>query len=164
MITARAHNHRFAAARLVTVACTAALALGCSITEPSGRTTELDELSRNRQLWATAQLHDYEFDYRRSCYCTSDTTEPVHITVRGDVISSVARTRDGVPVNDRFVTWPRVDELFADVQRQLEQGAARIEVVYDPTYGYPRSIVVDVLLMAIDDEMEQRASNLRALP
>ena len=146
------------------MALAVALTLGCSITEPSGRSTESIELTRNRQLWASAKLHDYEFDYRRSCYCAAETREPVHITVRGDVIVSVIRLRDGAPAIDRFVSWPRVDELFADVERQLEQGAARIDVVYDPTYGFPRSIIVDVLLMAVDDESEQQASNLRGLP
>ena len=36
-------------------------------------------------------------------------------------------------------------------------GVARITVDYDPTYGYPRSIVVDVAAMAADDEYSQTA-------
>ena len=162
MRAAHAHSHRFAA-RLVSLTCAVALTLGCSITEPGGRTAESIDLARNRQLWANAALRDYEFDYERSCFCPAEATEPVHIVVRGDAVASVSRTRDGSPVADRYGPWPRVDELFADVARRLEQRAARIEVAYDPVLGYPRSIMVDVVLMAVDDESEQRASNLRSL-
>jgi hypothetical protein len=147
--------------------CAAALALslasGCSITEPSGRAAGAAELARNRQRWASSNIHDYEFDYRLSCFCAPDATEPVHIVVRGDLIVSVVRTRDGLPAVTRFGGWPRVDELFGTVQQRLEQGAARVDVTYDPALGYPRSITVDVALMSADDESDQMASNLRAL-
>jgi len=79
----------------------------------------------------------------------------------------------GVPPHDALgdvllprheMLWPRVDELFADVQQRLEQRTERIDVRYDPTFGYPRSIVVDIALMAADDEYSLTAGNLRRLP
>jgi hypothetical protein len=93
-----------------------------------------------------------------------EATEPVHIVVRQDVITSVVRTRDGQPASMRVTAWPRVDELFADVQQRLDQRVERLDVRYDPTYGYPRSIVVDIALMAADDEYSLTADNLRRLP
>jgi hypothetical protein len=88
----------------------------------------------------------------------------VHIVVRHDVITSITRSRDGLPASSRFTVWPRIDELFADVQQRLEQRAERLEVEYDPTYGYPRTIVADIALMAADDEYSLTAGNLRPLP
>ena len=132
-------------------------------TGPGGSNEEL-ELLRNRQRWASAGLHDYEFDFQRICFCTPEATEPVHIVVRKDVVTSVVRTRDGQPASTQYTTWPRVDELFEDVQRRLSPRAERIDVQYDPTYGYPRSIVVDVMLMTADDEYALTAGNLRRLP
>jgi hypothetical protein len=140
-----------------------ALAASCSITDPSGRSAEAVDLARNRLRWKSAQLHDYEFDYQLLCFCTQEATEPVHITVQSDAIVSVVRTRDGMPAVNKYGGWPRVDELFADVERRLDQNIARLDVTYDPTYGYPRSIVIDVALMTADDESQQTASNLRAL-
>ena len=61
-------------------------------------------------------------------------------------------------------SWPRIDALFDDVQGRLDQHAARLTVEYDPTLGYPRSIVVDVAAMAVDDEYSHTAGNLRPLP
>lgn len=135
----------------------------CSVTEP-GRSAKAMELTRNRQLWASVHLHDYEFDYQLSCFCGSESTEAVHIIVRGDQISAAFRTRDGLPALLPFSQWPTVADLFDDVQQQLEREAARLDVSYDPAYGYPRSIVADVSFMTADDESSQTASNLRRLP
>jgi hypothetical protein len=139
-------------------------ATSCSITGTSARTDEELELARNRQRWASSNTHDYEFEFRRSCFCPPEATEQVRIVVRSDAIVSVVRTRDGQPASTTFTVWPRVDELFADVQQLLEQQPERLDVTYDPTLGYPRSIVVDVMLMSVDDEYSLTAGNLRRLP
>jgi hypothetical protein len=137
---------------------------GCSTATGVGGSNEELELARNRQRWASAGLRDYEFDFQRLCFCTPEVTEPVHIIVRNDVVTSVVRRRDGQPASMQYTTWPRVDELFEDVQRRLSPRAERLDVQYDPTYGYPRSIVVDVQLMMADDEYALTAGNLRRLP
>jgi Family of unknown function (DUF6174) len=138
-------------------------ATGCSITGTS-RTDEELELARNRQRWASSATHDYEFEFRRLCFCPTEVTEPVRIVVRQDAIVSVVRLRDGQPASTSFTVWPRVDDLFADVQQRLEQRTERLDVRYDPTFGYPLSIVVDIALMAADDEYSLTAGNLRRLP
>lgn len=162
---ARHPTHRAAyVARLIVRGLLLLTAASCSITATTGRSSEELELARNRQRWASAGIHDYEFDFRRLCFCLDEATEPVHIVVRQDVITSVVRTRDGQPASMRVTAWPRVDELFADVQQRLDQRVERLDVRYDPTYGYPRSIVVDIALMAADDEYSLTADNLRRLP
>ena len=136
----------------------------CSITGTSARTEAELELARNRQRWASAGLHDYEFDFQRSCFCAPQATQQVHIVVRRDAIVSVVRTSDGQSASTSFTAWPRVDELFLDVQQRLEQHIERLDVSYDPTFGYPRSIVADIALMTADDEYALTAGNLRRLP
>ena len=136
----------------------------CSITGTSTRGDEKLDLARNRQRWASAGLHDYEFDFQRSCFCLPQATQPVHIVVRRDAIVSVVRTSDGQSAIASVTDWPRVEELFLDVQRRLEQPTERLDVSYDPTYGYPRSIVADIALMVADDEYALTAGNLRRLP
>jgi hypothetical protein len=149
---------------LLTFSLLLALPVSCSLPTASDRSDEERELTRNRQRWASAGIHDYEFDFRRSCFCLPEATEQVHIVVRSDVITSAVRTRDGLPASTQFTVWPRIDDLFADVQQRLTQRAERLDVEYDPTYGYPRSIVADVVLMAADDEYSLTAANLRRLP
>jgi hypothetical protein len=162
------HDQRRPASRRVTGALRFVMLLAavtsCSITGTSARTAEERELTSNRQRWASAGLHDYEFDFQRTCFCLPEATNQVHITVRQDAIVSVVRTRDGQPAAASNTVWPRVEELFAEVQKTLEQGADRIEVTYDPTYGYPRSILVDKELMAVDGGYALTSGNLRRLP
>jgi hypothetical protein len=144
-------------------ASTIGVAAGCSITDAGGRSADALDLARNRQRWASAALHDYEFDYQLSCFCGPDATEPVHIVVQNDHIVTVVRSRDGLPAGTTYGGWPRVDELFAEVQQRLDQRVARLEVSYDATYGYPHSIILDIELMAADDESFETAGNLRPL-
>ncbi|MFL5618549.1 MAG: DUF6174 domain-containing protein [Gemmatimonadaceae bacterium] len=151
-------------ARAIAIAILLTAVTSCSITGTSSRSDDELELARNRQRWASAGIHDYEFDFQRMCFCLQEATERVRITVRQDAIVSVVRTRDGQLAGTSSTLWPRVDELFTDVQKQLEQRAGRIEVSYDPTYGYPRSIVVDAQLMAVDGGYSLTAGNLRRLP
>jgi hypothetical protein len=152
------------AGRLLVTIVPALLAVSCSITDPSSRSTAERELSRNRQRWTSAGIHDYEFDYQLLCFCSAEATKPVHITVRQDAIASVVRSDDGLSAGTNYADWPTVSGLFADVEARLGQGVGRITVDYDPTYGYPRAIVVDVAVMAVDDEYSRTAGNLRPLP
>jgi hypothetical protein len=149
---------------LLVVATLAFATMSCSITEPSSRATDQLELTRNRQRWSGAGIHAYTFDYQLLCFCAPVATEPVRITVRQDAVVAVVFQRDGVPTGTTFGGWPRVEDLFDDIQSRLDQKAARVTVEYDPTYGYPRSVVVDVAAMAADDEYSRTASNLRPLP
>ena len=149
-----------AAASILLLLCVAS----CSIPTETARSDAERELARNRQRWVSTGIHDYEFDFRRSCFCLPEYTEGVHIVVRNDVVTSVLRSRDGQPASSAVGAWPRVDELFDNVRQLLDEGAERLEVTYDPTYGYPRSIVADVILMAVDDEYGLTAENLRRLP
>src|SRR5688572_8857007 len=116
----RASRHRPTGStrRLAVAASVLVLSIvGCSITTATDRSDAERELARNRQRWASAGIHDYEYDFRRSCYCTPESAEGVHIVVRNDVVTSVVRSRDGQPAS-AVVAWPRVDELFDDVQRR----------------------------------------------
>ena len=153
-------RHAAVAAAFALLPCIAS----CSMTTGTARTDAERELARNRERWASANVHDYEFDFQRSCYCVPESTERVHITVRNDEVTSVRRSRDGQPASTAVGAWPRVNELFEDIRRRLAEGVERLEVTYDATYGYPRSIVADVILMAADDEYSLTAENLRRLP
>jgi hypothetical protein len=153
-----------ASSPLLVIALLAALVSACSITGTTAGSSDQLELARNRQRWASAGIHDYEYDFQRLCFCGQESTERVHIIVRQDAIVSVVRTRDGMSAGTIYGGWPRVDDLFADVQNRLDQRIARLVVEYDPTYGYPRSIVADIALMAADDEYSMTAGNLRRLP
>ena len=160
------HHPAGAARRRVAAACAVLLLgiTGCSITTPTARSDAERDLQRNRQRWAGAGIRDYEFDFRRICFCLTEVTERVHIVVRNDVVTSVVRVRDGQPASTAVGAWPRVNDLFDEIQRRIDEGAERLDVTYDPALGYPRTVAADVILMAADDEYWLTAENLQRLP
>jgi hypothetical protein len=141
-----------------------ALFASCSITEPTTRAADARDLERNRQRWASAELRDYEYEYHLACFCVQDVTQRVRITVRGDVVAGVVRVSDGLPASSAFGPWPTVADLFTLIERELARRPQRLDVEYDATYGYPRSIILDIQLLAADDESVRSMSNLRPLP
>lgn len=140
------------------------LLASCSITEPATRDADARDLERNRQRWASARLRNYEFEYHLACFCTQESTQRVRITVRNDAVAGVVRTSDGLPVGSTTGPWPTIADLFALIDRELARRPARLDVAYDATYGYPRSIILDITLLAAADESARTMSNLRPLP
>ncbi len=51
-----------------------------------------------------------------------------------------------------------IDEVLDRLERQV--GAERVDVRYDPDFGYPLSVRADRDLNAVDDELEFRISDV----
>ena len=101
---------------------------------------------------------------QKNCFCLTDETLEVRITVSNGVILSVVRTVDGAPVDtvprDVFST---IDDLFDLIDRAIELGAEKLDVIYDPVLGYPRWIDIDFIFNAADDEIQITVSELTAI-
>lgn len=149
---------------IITLAVLLGVTTGCSASITGARASESGELERNERRWQAARLRSYSFEYRMMCFCVPDDTERVRITVHDGQVTSVTRVRDGQPARDRHRGWPTVEQLFGSVRRYLELNPDRLEVEYDPRHGYPRSIVLDIESLAVDDEVSETASSLQPLP
>ena len=91
---------------------TMSLWLGCaSSTSSGGGTGTLDGAMAK---WKSAGLHDYSYQFQRSCFCPEDYRRAVIITVRRDSIAGVvfADTRAAVP-RENWERYSTVDGLFA---------------------------------------------------
>ena len=64
-------------------------------------------------------------------------------------VSSVAPNVGTIPAPERFVP---IEGLFALIQNAITQNAARIEVSYDETYGYPAELFIDYDERMADEE------------
>ena len=64
-------------------------------------------------------------------------------------VSLAAPNVGTIPAPERFVP---IEGLFALIQNAITQNAARIEVSYDETYGYPAELFIDYDERMADEE------------
>lgn len=142
-----------------------ALTLSFIITAPvAGQTEDVVAAFRlNQSKWAAQQIKNYQFVFRRICFCLQDYVRPVIITVRDGKIQAVRYAdRDQLLVPpDQFNRYLTIDELFATIQQAIERQAHRITATYDPRRGFPTSISIDYVAGIADDEQGFRISTLK---
>ena len=124
----------------------------------SGRRTELE---RQRAKWARHQITSYNLVYRRECFCGTEFITPTFIEVRAGDISTARYAESDAPI-PLWVqsTLPTVETLFDLVADAIDREVDLLEVVYDPTLGYPRRIAIDSRFATADDEMTHVVSDL----
>ena len=123
---------------------------GCS--DPTG---PAGALALNREKWRAHGPIDYEFVFRRSCFCPEEAIGPVQIRVAAGAVTSVIDTL-GQPVDSldvaRYFTVT-IDSLFGVVEHAIAVHAHRLTVRYHPTLGYPESIAIDYDAATVDEEI-----------
>jgi hypothetical protein len=131
---------------------------GCGVFDRLTGTDQRRTLTRQRDAWRALSIRDYGFDFQRSCFCSTEQTQPVHIEVRGNSIASVVNITTGDTVLlDDFPRWPTMDSLFVWAERGLDFGYA-LQISYDATFHFPWRVSGD-LPRAIDDEYTETVVN-----
>lgn len=115
---------------------------------------DFDELGRERQAlaearqqWASTGVDSYEFTVSVHCMCGP-------LTMRVRVVDGVvvSRVRDGQPVpTDELGYADTVEELFAYLERALDQRPAEIDVDYGAR-GVPTHAFIDWSKSVFDEE------------
>jgi hypothetical protein len=96
-------------------------------------------LNENRSLWQREGPDDYSFTYEVQCVCAPVVAGPFNVTVEGDTIVA-----SETPTAEESETAPNVrtiDGLFDLIEASIDD-VTKVEVVYDPTLGYPTRIVL----------------------
>ena len=120
--------------------------------------TKLDEVSRQRAIWAQSGIHSYKLTLIFGCECLLGGGQPVEVTVvDGKVAEAFV---GGQPLSDADRTgYPMsVDELFDYADRNASAG--KLELKYDDHLGYPTALGVDPDLAARDDEIRIAVTKL----
>jgi hypothetical protein len=128
----------------------------CSSATAPGR-----DVALARARWAQRGPASYSITVARSCECLDEWTGPVVVIVRNGVVESRHYTRDGAAVPPQYADlFPSVEGLFGIIETARREGAAQLDVSYDPTFGYPARIAIDWHATHVDDEVTYRASDL----
>ncbi len=114
---------------------------------------EVDRLSEQRSLWEAQSLEDYTFDVRRVCFCPFR-EEGVRLTVVAGVLTGATDLATDKVLEPNEVQWYlTIDGLFDLLEDAYDQDAARVDVDFDASRGYPTSIWIDYSEMIADEEL-----------
>ncbi len=100
-------------------------------------------LLQAQERWERSGVADYTYTGAWVCFCPEGYRADTQVTVSGGKVTGVdpaAPGIDAIPAPERFVP---IDDLFALIQEAITNNAARIEVSYDETYGYPTDLFID---------------------
>jgi hypothetical protein len=141
------------------------LVLTVILTACSGRAST--EFDKNLAKWQDAKVTHYRYTLFIGCFCAFTEDMPVTIEVNNGEIVSITST-NGNAINPGDAPYESVkyyadmDLLFNQLKDSLDK-ADKVEMTYDPTYGFPTSIAIDQVEQAVDDELYITVDNFEIL-
>lgn len=118
-------------------------------------------LDKHLLQWKKAKIHDYTYEFRRSCFCLQDYTKPVLISVKKGKITQAFLKENNKPLTDELKgNRQTINMLFLAIQDAIDKKAHNIKVKYNKQYGYPMSISVDYNEQIADEELYLYAKDL----
>lgn len=141
---------------LVLTACASAFALGSQ-----------SEIEQNQEKWQDAAISHYRYNVAISCFCVFSQDMPLLIEVRdGRVVSMEYQNGKEIDPSllELFNRYATIDRVLGEVKAGLNGAADEVIVKYDPTYGFPTEVTIDVEKQATDDELYLILSNFEKLP
>jgi len=141
---------------LTLAACASANALGSQ-----------SEIKQNQAKWQDAGISHYRYHLSISCFCVFTQDMPLIIEVQdGKVVSMEYQSGNeiGPSLLELFEKYATIDRIFAELEAGINGAADEVIVKYDPTYGFPTQVTIDVEKQATDDELYLTLSNFEKLP
>lgn len=106
-------------------------------------------LSQARLFWAGKSVDSYSYIVELQCFCApADQLRPVLVTVEDGVPTSLLyyhtnpALRTPAPASV-FGPYDTVEELFDIIDDAIDRDAERLQVGYDPQYGFPDFANID---------------------
>jgi len=106
--------------------------VGCSgSTDP-----QVDQVTRQRALWAAHNLTKYSYEYELTGFFNTIAGRVIRLVVIADTVRSAVFVATGESVPGPAVQFPIVDSLFAQASRAA-QDHSLTAIEFDPQLGYP---------------------------
>jgi hypothetical protein len=127
-------------------------------------TPEETELQTQQAKFETNMSDSYQFDTRRSCECTSETTREMRVTVTNGTISGAFYLDDETQVSAQVLEHVMtIEETFEEIQGAIDDDAHVIHVEYDTELGFPKSVSIDYSAQIADEELSLDIRNVQTL-
>jgi hypothetical protein len=120
-----------------------------------------EDLLAHRMMWSRPGRYFYSFTWQQGCFCPTEMTRPIRITVETGQIKSAVYADDHLPVSASVQSsLLTIEGVFDLIQHAIDEHAARIDVQYDPL-GFPSSLYIDVSMRLADEERSIAISDVQ---
>jgi hypothetical protein len=135
------------------------------LTAACGGPTSSSTLGSNREKFETLVGDDYTVRFQRGCFCPTELTAPVLMTVKDGAIVSLVRDDGTTPSADLLPLFLTVEQVFAQIDEALAKRRRgrfdEVRVTYDPQFGHPVDVWLDESFQIADEEQGYTLSNLQ---
>jgi Family of unknown function (DUF6174) len=123
---------------------------------------------RNQDKWESKNINHYRFTVVVGCFCPFAGAEVTYEVQNGQVVNESVKPAPDRPddpnrISDFYQPYNTIGKVFDYVEQAVKE-ADETTIQYDPTYGFPTSVVVDQIKQAVDDEMYLTLSSFTPLP
>jgi hypothetical protein len=144
------------------------LSLSCEHTlTPSTSAVDLPDYSYIAEpavRWNAYGLKNYTIEQRRICFCKFLPQGFVKLTVRDNKIIQGIDLTNGRPVPAEILQYYQTgDSLFVWIEEMKALNPERLEIEYDPRFGYPKKIAFEYSPEAVDDFLQIDTQALQKL-
>ena len=154
--------------------------LGCDILDNKegilvSYTYNNESVKRNVKLWNKMKPIDFEYVFKRDCYCIPEFTIPVYVSIKDGRI--VKAHHNGILTSDQQggYVWSikpmsyseeefeqfRIEKLFKTVDEALNLNPDEHLLDFDDSLGYPIDVYFDFNKIIADDEISYRISEFK---
>lgn len=122
----------------------------------------LAALDAAEALWKQKRPEHYAYQLQPSCFCPPEFTQPIAIRVFKGLVqqADLVTSKKSLP-SDRKADAKTIDDLFKLIREAINRPAASVQVSYDPNYGFPSSISIDLDQMMADEEIYYTAKDFK---
>jgi len=125
------------------------------------------EFDSNLSKWHDAGVSHYSFELGIGCFCPYADVLPATVEVKNDeIVSMVSVKGEEILPGDMFYAdfeqYGTIDKIFEATKSALDS-ADKIEITYDPEYGFPSEVSIDYIELAMDDELSLYVNNFQVL-
>ncbi len=106
-----------------------------------------------RSLWLKHATQTYVIEQRRACFCPGPHGFVRLTVVDNQIVEGVTADRGDLLTIEELKGYKTVDGLFEFIDEMEGRKPAVLQVEYDPYFGYPRNVYVDLHLEMADEEI-----------
>jgi len=121
----------------------------------------MTEFKMAKAKWEKLQFDDYVIQENLSCFCGGllEWSTRVINSVKDSVYYNESNLPNGQTYQMVFDGARTIDEAFDYIENFDAKSVAAFEVTYDEQFGFPKSIFIDHVKDAVDDEIAYLYSN-----